>query len=216
MKGDKKMNNILVVGAHYDDAELGVGGTMAKLARSGKKVYKITLTDTEVFSEMMNLKIAGSDAKANSLNASKIIGSTELEFDVSVYGNLKYTQSIMQKLEEIVLRYDIDTCFFHFYDDYNTDHIAANQICKTAFRHCNNLLMFQSNPYITTKPYVPDFFVDISDSIQIKKEALLAYDKEHNRQGRLFETNIERNHLWGYGNHVEYAEGFKIIKYFVD
>ena len=41
------MENILVIGAHYDDAELGAGGTMAKLVSQGKKVYKMTLTDNE-------------------------------------------------------------------------------------------------------------------------------------------------------------------------
>ena len=39
------MENILVIGAHFDDAELGCGGTMAKLSAEGKNVYKLTLTD---------------------------------------------------------------------------------------------------------------------------------------------------------------------------
>lgn len=37
------MDNILIVGAHFDDAELGVGGTAAKLVEQGKNVYKLTL-----------------------------------------------------------------------------------------------------------------------------------------------------------------------------
>ena len=41
------MENILIVGAHYDDTELGAGGTAAKLVRQGKRVYKITLTDRD-------------------------------------------------------------------------------------------------------------------------------------------------------------------------
>ena len=39
------MDNILIIGAHFDDTELGVGGTAAKLAEQGKNVYKLTLTD---------------------------------------------------------------------------------------------------------------------------------------------------------------------------
>ncbi len=31
------MKNILIIGAYYDDAELGVGGTAAKLVSEGKK-----------------------------------------------------------------------------------------------------------------------------------------------------------------------------------
>ena len=29
---------------------------------------------------------------------------------------------------------------------------------------------------------------------------------------KLFQINVERNHVWGYSNHVEYAEGFRVIK----
>ena len=42
------MDKILIVGAHFDDAELGVGGTAAKLVSEGKKVYKLTLTVNEL------------------------------------------------------------------------------------------------------------------------------------------------------------------------
>ena len=41
------------------------------------------------------------------------------------------------------------------------------------------------------------------------------YGTEHDRFNRLFSTNIERNHTWGYGNKVEYAEGFHIVKWLV-
>jgi LmbE family N-acetylglucosaminyl deacetylase len=119
---------------------------------------------------------------------------------------------MMQRLEHIIKKYDIDTCIFHFCDDYQTDHLAANQISKTASRHCQNIMMFQSNPYILTQQFAPTYFVDISAFVEKKIEALSQYDAEHNRQGNLFETNITRNQLWGYGTHTEYAEGFMVIK----
>ena len=34
------------------------------------------------------------------------------------------------------------------------------------------------------------------------------YTGDHNRFNSLFETNIQRNKVWGYANKVEYAEGF--------
>ena len=37
------MENILLVGAHFDDIELGCGGTAARLVADGKKVYKLIL-----------------------------------------------------------------------------------------------------------------------------------------------------------------------------
>ena len=51
------MKNILIVGAHYDDAELGAGGTAAKLAAEGKNVYKLTLTDNVTRFSPMNMNV---------------------------------------------------------------------------------------------------------------------------------------------------------------
>ena len=55
--------------------------------------------------------------------------------------------------------------------------------------------------------------MDVSDTIDLKRTALSQYSSEHDRFNRLFETNIERNHLWGYGNEVAYAEGFNLVKF---
>lgn len=205
--------NSLIVGAHYDDAELGAGGTAARLLKEGKKVYKITLTDTAVKSDLMNLDICNERVKENSKRACQALGGViELDFPVQAYGNLRYSQEIMQRMEKVLSDYSIDTVFMHFADDYNTDHLAAHDICKTAARHVKNLLMFQSNPYIIYEHFCPNIYVDISEIVEKKRKALACYDEEHDRWGNLFNTNIQRNGIWGYGNHVEYAEGFCAIK----
>ena len=206
------MNNVLIIGAHYDDTELGAGGTAAKLISEGKKVYKITLTDTVVYSERLKLDIKNERARINSQNACKILGVEELDFETGQYGNLAYSQKMMQDLETVISDYKIDTVFCHFNEDYQTDHIAASQICRTAARHCENLLMYQSNPYITPQTFDPNIFVNITEFVEKKRLALQCYDSEHDRQGRLFATNIMRNQIWGYGNHFDYAEGFVAIK----
>ena len=51
------MKNVLIVGAHYDDTELGAGGTAAKLAAEGKNVYKLTLTDNVTRFAHMNIQV---------------------------------------------------------------------------------------------------------------------------------------------------------------
>jgi len=207
------MENILIIGAHFDDSELGVGGTAARLVAEGKNVYKITLTDTEVFSDDMNLSITHESCIRDSARACEVLGVRELEFSVSPYGELKFTKELMQELEKLISKYEIDTVFMQHHDDFNSDHVFGYQLCKTAARHCKNLYTYQSNGYILEEPFEPNFFVDISDYVEKKKEALAAYQSAHNRQeGRLFQMNIERNSVWGYGNHVSYAEGFHVIK----
>lgn len=206
------MKNILVIGAHFDDSELGVGGTAARMVAEGKTVYKITLTDTEVFSDDMELSITHESCIRESAKACSILGVKELSFPFSAYGDLKFTKELMQKLEKVIAEYDIDTMFMQHYNDFNSDHVFGYQLCKTAARHCPNLLTYQSNGYILDEPFEPNFFVDITDYLEQKKQALMSYQAQHNRQGRLFQMNIERNSIWGYGNHVDYAEGFHVIK----
>jgi len=208
------MMNILIIGAHFDDAELGAGGTAAKLVEDGKNVYKLTLTDNRTSFLQKNINVDYFSSKMQSSLACKELGVHEIvDFDPVECSTLVYNKTIMQRVEKVIYDYNIDTVFIHFGTDMNQDHIAANSICLTAARHCSNILEYQSNGYILDNVFYPTFFVDISNFIEKKKSALNCYSGEHNRFNRLFSTNIERNHIWGYGNEVEYAEGFKIVKF---
>ena len=207
------MKNILIIGAHFDDAELGAGGTLAKLVSQGKKVYKYTLTDNETIFPQRNIHVKFEDSKRQSEQAAKTLGMVEIEnTDPAPHGKLMFGQEQMQRVESIIFDHNIDTVIIHFNGDAHQDHVEASRICLAAARHCKNILQYQSNGYIMDNEFRPSFFVDITDFIEQKKKALACYGTEHNRMNRLFGTNLERNHLWGYANEVEYAEGFKVIK----
>lgn len=211
---NKAMKNVLVIGAHFDDAELGAGGTAAKLVAEGKKVYKLTLTDNATNFSQKNINVDFDSSKIQSQKACQVLGVHEItDFTPVECSKLSYNKEIMQRVEKVIYDYDIDTVFIHFGTDMNQDHVAASSICITAARHCSNILEYQSNGYILDNVFYPTYFVDISDYIEKKKEALACYGDEHNRFNRLFETNIERNHIWGYGNEVEFVEGFKLVKF---
>lgn len=208
------MKNILIVGAHFDDAELGAGGTAARLVNEGKKVYKLTMTNNETTFEQKGIVVDFGSAKSQSAMAAQKLGMIEItDFEPEECSRLNYNKAIMQRIEKIIFEYEIDTLFTHFGTDMNQDHVETSRICITAGRHCQNILQFQSNGYILDNAFYPTYFVDISDYIEDKRRALACYGREHNRFNRLFETNIERNHIWGFANEIEYAEGFKLVKY---
>ncbi len=208
------MKNILIIGAHYDDAELGCGGTAAKLASEGKNVYKLTLTDNVTKFSHMNINVAYETSVKESALACKVLGINEItEYEPEECCQLFYNTNTMQRIEEVIYKYKIDTVFIHYHDDLNQDHIEASKLCITASRHCDNIFLYQSNLYVLPKPFAPTFFVDISDYIDKKREALYQYTGDHNRFNSLFETNIERNKTWGYSNKVKYAEGFIAQKF---
>jgi LmbE family N-acetylglucosaminyl deacetylase len=77
--------------------------------------------------------------------------------------------------------------------------------------------MFQSNKYILPLDFYPRFFVDITETIKLKAQALNCYSHVNNRYNQLFETTISQNRIWGYqstmNQNEKFAEAFSIIKY---
>lgn len=72
------MEKILIVGSHYDDTELGVGGTAARLAEEGKEVFKLTLTDNITEFEKKNIFIRQDTCLEQSRKACQILGVKEI------------------------------------------------------------------------------------------------------------------------------------------
>lgn len=211
------MQNVLIIGAHYDDAELGAGGTAAKLSAEGKQVYKLTLTDNVTKSSHLRIQVEYETSVRESALACGVLGVREItEFEPVHCTHLFYETAVMQRVEDLLYQYEIDTVFIHYLDDLNQDHIEASKICLTAARHCQNVFYYQSNLYISPHPFTPTFFVDISAYIDKKREALFQYTGDHNRNNALFEANMQRNYVWGYANKVLYAEGFMVQKYLMD
>ncbi len=207
------MDKILVIGAHFDDAELGCGGTMAKFAAEGKEVYKLTLTDNVTKFVQMGIDVSFNTSKEDSKNACEVLGVTEITDFVPVECNhLTYSAHIMQRIESIIFEKKIDTVFIHHSSDMNQDHVAASQLCLTAARHCDNIFSYQSNGYIIENQFNPTVFFDISDYYEKKRDSLYCYQGDHDRFNRLFETSLQKTYIWGYGNKVQYAEGFIPIK----
>ena len=68
------MKNILAIGAHFDDIELAVGGTLNLLSQKGCKVYKITLTDNVTKSKNLKLNVQFKSSLKSSNRACKILG----------------------------------------------------------------------------------------------------------------------------------------------
>ncbi len=206
----------LMIGAHYDDVELGCGGSACRLISEGKKVFKITLTDNDFTDNNANYSILRSKTAESSRKICDFIGMEEIDIHQAGYGKLSYSDgSLMHELEDLILKRSIDTVFMHMSHDMHHDHVAAYEICKTASRHCRNVFMYQSNGYIKDRTFSPTFFIDITEFADKKRKALKIYEddqKQQNNNGRLFDISLKQNEVWGYGNGCGYAEGFEVLK----
>lgn len=212
------MENVLLIGAHYDDVELGIGGTAAKLSEMGCNVYKLTLTDNYVKESFFNKYTDIASSRIESHKACEILGICEIvDFEAEKNCQLCYSTELMQKVEAIIVKYNIDTVFMHSENDMNRDHVEAAQICKVAARHVKNIYVHRANIYVTERQFCPNVYFDISNYIEKKKQALAVYGEEHQRnmadgRNQLFEDIIYQNRIWGYAIDALYAEGFEVIK----
>ncbi len=211
------MKNILVVGAHFDDAELGCGGSMAKWVKEGKTVFKLTLTDNETAFSIKDIYVDADESYEDSKKACKVLGVKEQYKILGAHcGGLVYNKARMQYVESLIFSLKIDTLLIHYMNDLNQDHAEASKICQTAGRYCDTVLMYQSNRYILPTDFYPRVFVDITDTVQLKIDAVNKYRIGHDRYKRLFAEVLNYNKLLGFSVFTEekekYVEAFQPLK----
>jgi LmbE family N-acetylglucosaminyl deacetylase len=205
----ENFKKVLFIGAHFDDVDLACFGTMAKLIANGIEVYKLTLTDNVTVYE--GLVVDYDLSRIQSQKICNLIGVKQLDFDVFPCSQLGNSQKEMQAIEAVINNIKPDAVFTHHYYDVNMDHIAASNLVTTAARHVKSLLYYKSNMYFNTS-FKHNLFFDISDYIELKKQALNIYSSEHDRKDRLFNHAITRDILCADNFNVTAVESFEILR----
>ena len=176
--------DVLAIGAHPDDVELGCGGTIAKLISEGKKVAILDLTQGELGTRGTN-ETRAIEAK----NAAEILG-------ISARENLKMKDGFLINSEEYQLRiikairtYQPEIVFCNAVDDRHPDHAKAAKLASDAC-FLSGLIKIETEEsgkkqekwrpkqvfhYIQWKNLEPDFVIDISGFLDKKIESCLAY-----------------------------------------
>lgn len=209
--------NVLAIGAHHDDIELGAGGTLAKLVKDGHKVYGLVLTNSETHYEIAGIHRSREQALEEAQIVAGIVGFTLLpapeEFAANV-GELEYSSKYMRSIEDIVHQNKIELVFCHWLYDMNDDHRAASRLSIAAARHLNKILMYRSNWYQVDRPFNPLVYCDISETIETKKKALLSYKVEVKNRGEdWIQSFIDANRTFGFTISTNYAEVFEPVRY---
>lgn len=181
----------LVFAAHPDDAELSMGGTIAKLINAGKSVGIIDLTQGELGTRG-NIETRQNEANA----ANNILGITErvnLKIpDGAVFVNETNTLSIIK----MIRKYKPKIIFAPYINDRHPDHIETSKLIKRAYflsglpkvkTELNGEEQESYRPkklfyYAQTYEFEPSFIVDISNTFRSKIEAMKAYKTQFHNQ----------------------------------
>ena len=182
---------ILVVASHPDDEILGCGGTIAKLSRSGNIVKTIILTKgiSSRFDSNKNEIIKLQDKlNKSSKAANRVIGVKNLKFfDLpdNQFDN-KSLLSLTKVIEKEIKNFKPNIIFTHFINDLNIDHQYTSRAVLTAARpqtknSVDEILFFEINSSTDYQinsnglQFMPNYFVDISKTVKLKKKALEIY-----------------------------------------
>jgi len=180
---------ILVVAAHPDDEVLGCGGTIAKLTQQGLKVYVVFLADGESSrGNIVDIDNLILQRKKNAMKALKVLGCTSVDFLDFPDNRLDSLDllDVVKRIEGFIDAYKPYKIFTHYAHDLNIDHQITHNAVVTACRpkpgYCVRELLFFEVPSSTEwglfKTFSPNYFVDISDTLSLKINALNAYKNE--------------------------------------
>jgi len=212
--------NILAIGAHWDDIELGCGLTLKKLKEKGHNIFSVVVCSSQ-YGKDENEGMKESEALEYGLKSFELIGADYIPTDKEPNSKLAYNKKTMQILEGIANDKKIDTVFTHWFGDINTDHKSTWEISRTAFRNVKNFLMYQSNSYgDNVDIFKPNLFFSFNQEQYLFKEKILSqYVSEWARREIRWKREIfERERYWGHISGNDYAEGFqvgKVVDFFV-
>jgi len=207
--------NILAIGAHFDDIELGCGGTLAKHVANGDNVYAYVAT-LSGFTNHHNIEIRSNDtATKEGENAMAILGVKLIKGSFKTL-QIEFTDDLNLEIIKIVEDKKIDLVYTHWIADIHHDHQAVSRASLHSCRHVPRLLMYRSNWYHSHLEFKGNFYVDISNYWELKRRSIEAHESEMERTGKKwidFFYNEAKNAGQKIG--VRKAEVFEVIKWLV-
>lgn len=220
--------DILAFGAHPDDVELGCGGTIAKLISEGKTCVIVDLTRGELGTRGTD-EIRHEEATASA----KILGVSARENLGLKDGFLVNSEEYQLSIVKMIRKYRPEIVLANAIDDRHPDHAKAAKLVSDAC-FLSGLRKIETNVdeesqdvwrpkqifhYIQWKDIKPEFVIDISEHLDKKLEACMAFKTQfYDPQSTEPETPITSKDFYesltyraqdlGRLSGVTYAEGF--------
>lgn len=195
---------VLAIGAHPDDLELAIGGTLARLVRESARVVMAVVSIPGEFARRL----------AEAREAAAILGC-ELRLlvedgcaridDIKGYQLVGMLDSLVRELQPAAV-------LTHSASEFHRDHVAVHNACLSTQR-LRLFDFFQFSPTMTRAvpvSFYPRAYVDISTTIDAKMRAIEAHSSQFGARGLEAEMYRDLARLNGRMVGVKYAEGLDI------
>lgn len=187
------MKKILVIAAHPDDEVLGMGGTIAKLVKSGSVVDVLIVTDgsSSQYRDSDHLAVIIEAKKKETRNCADILGVRDIYYGELPDMKLDATPHIRinKAIEDVIDKVQPDTVFTHFWGDVNCDHqnvykstlVTVRPLMGQVVKEVNCYRVPSSTEWTPNKAdtmFMPNVFVDITEVAEQKYKAFACYTTE--------------------------------------
>ncbi|HZL35683.1 MAG TPA: bacillithiol biosynthesis deacetylase BshB1 [Tepidisphaeraceae bacterium] len=209
------MASLLVIGPHPDDQELGMGGSIARLAGQGHRIHLVDMTNGEPTPLGTPQRRARESAAA-----ATILGVERTNLGLA-NREVVHTVEARHKLAAVIRAHRPEWIFLPYPVDAHPDHVATTRIGEDArfdakltktsipgepwypkriiYYYCTHLRM----------NFQPVFYLDISEQIDTKIAAVRAYESQFvENNSPVVEMVKTMNGFYGGRIGTEYAEPF--------
>jgi bacillithiol biosynthesis deacetylase BshB1 len=227
--------DILAIGVHPDDVELGCSGVLIKEINNGKKVGVLDLTQGELGSR------GTIDTRYEEAAKAAMIMGVHVRENLKMRdGFFKNDEEHQLKLINVIRKYQPEILFANSLNDRHPDHGRAGRLIADSSFLSGLIKVETENEsgekqdawrpkyifhYIQDRYHEPDFIIDISDVFEQRMEAIKAYttqfyNPENEDDGPqtyistpdFFDSVIARARMIGKKIGVKYGEGFNSEK----
>lgn len=187
--------SVLVVAAHPDDEVLGCGGTIAKHSQQGDIVHVHILAEGAT-SRSQKRDRGAWQADLSILSeaadqAGKILGAQSVTLHAFPDNRMDGCEllDVVKVIEHAIAQHQPQMIYTHHSGDVNIDHRRIHEAVVTACRPTpgypvKTLLFFEVASSTewhvpgSALPFMPNWFVDISETLSLKLQALETYQSE--------------------------------------
>ncbi|MGA2331276.1 MAG: PIG-L deacetylase family protein [Syntrophales bacterium] len=207
--------NVLGVGAHYDDLDLGCSGTLIKHIQQGDTVTMLVITNSAYKNPNGDVIRSAEIAYREGLKAAKIIGAQLICLNYETF-MVPFDESLTKEITHQIEELKIDTIYSHWTGDLHRDHQYAAKSTLMAGRHVTKFLMYRSNFYDTEQSFRGNFYSDITDVMDKKIRVIKKHESELKRvQYRWLDFFTKQHKNDGQKIGVKYAESFEVVRYLI-
>ena len=194
---------VLAIGAHPDDVEIGIGGTLIGHREAGDSVMLLTLTRGA----------GGGDASERaqeSRSAAELLGAGLILGDLTDT-RLREDRATVGLIEEVVADVGPDIVYTHTHQDVHQDHRATHEASLIACRSVPHLYCYQ--PPSATVDFAPRRFVNIDAFVERKLAAIGVYETQTSKCTYLAEDLTRSTaRYWGRFCQSDFAEPLEVVR----